>query len=500
LIVGGGVGGCAAALAATSLGCRVILTEPTDWVGGQLTNQLVPPDEHPWIESFGCTRRYRAYREAVRQYYRDHMPLTAAARANPRLNPGNGWVSRLCHEPRIGWQVLLPMLQPAVSRGDLEILLRTEAVGADVTGDQIDAVRFLHEGEEFWVKPRFVLEATETGSLLPLVGAEYRLGAESQAQSGEPHALPGDPEPDNVQGLTWCAVVSHDPGSHRTIDRPAQFDFWRNHIPTNWCGPLLSLTIADPVRGGTRELPILGDFGLFTYRQILDPTQFDGPFFPTTVLNWPQNDYFDGTVLDVEADLTAERLEAARQLTLSLVYWLQTEAGLPGIFLRPDMTGTPDGLAMAPYIREARRLEAQFMVTENHVSAEANPGGDRATALPNSVGVGSYRLDLHPAANGAPTLDLATVPFEIPLGSLLPVRMKNLLAAGKSLGVTHIANGCFRLHPIEWNVGEAAGLAAAYACRQGILPDELQGKHWPSFDSLLSSQGIETSWPQLRPI
>jgi NADPH-dependent 2,4-dienoyl-CoA reductase/sulfur reductase-like enzyme len=38
LVVGGGVGGCAAALAAAELGCRVILTEPTDWIGGQLTS------------------------------------------------------------------------------------------------------------------------------------------------------------------------------------------------------------------------------------------------------------------------------------------------------------------------------------------------------------------------------------------------------------------------------------------------------------------------------
>ena len=50
VVVGGGLGGCAAALAALRAGRTVILTEPTDWVGGQLTQQAVPPDEHPWIE------------------------------------------------------------------------------------------------------------------------------------------------------------------------------------------------------------------------------------------------------------------------------------------------------------------------------------------------------------------------------------------------------------------------------------------------------------------
>src|SRR5947199_10288236 len=56
VIIGGGTGGCAAALAAARGGARVVMTEETDWIGGQLTSQAVPPDEHPWIESFGCTR------------------------------------------------------------------------------------------------------------------------------------------------------------------------------------------------------------------------------------------------------------------------------------------------------------------------------------------------------------------------------------------------------------------------------------------------------------
>jgi NADPH-dependent 2,4-dienoyl-CoA reductase/sulfur reductase-like enzyme len=70
LIVGAGVGGVAGALAAVKLGKRVILTGETDWIGGQLTSQAVPPDEHPWIESHGCTASYREFRERVCGWYR----------------------------------------------------------------------------------------------------------------------------------------------------------------------------------------------------------------------------------------------------------------------------------------------------------------------------------------------------------------------------------------------------------------------------------------------
>ena len=53
------MGSVAAAWRRPGLVGVVILSEETDWLGGQLTQQAVPPDEHPWIESFGCTASYR---------------------------------------------------------------------------------------------------------------------------------------------------------------------------------------------------------------------------------------------------------------------------------------------------------------------------------------------------------------------------------------------------------------------------------------------------------
>ena len=97
LIVGGGVGGVAAALAACRAGQRVVLTEETLWIGGQLTSQAVPPDEHPWIEEAGCTRSYRQFRDEVRLGFLRHSSLNAASKSVARMNPGGGWVSRLCH-------------------------------------------------------------------------------------------------------------------------------------------------------------------------------------------------------------------------------------------------------------------------------------------------------------------------------------------------------------------------------------------------------------------
>src|SRR5699024_9897731 len=118
----------------------------------------------------------------------------------------------------------------------------------------------------------------------------------------------------------------------------------------------------------------------------------------------------------------------SRQLSYSLLYWLQTEAprpdggtGWPGLRLRGDITGTQDGLAQAPYIREARRIKAEYTVVENDLSIAVRGHGRPAT-FPDTVGIGMYRIDLHPSTGGDNYIDVASAPFEIPLGALIPIR------------------------------------------------------------------------------
>lgn len=177
-IIGASVGGCAAALAALRNGMRVVLTEETDWIGGQLTSQGVPPDEHPWIEQFGCTRSYRDYRNAVRQYYRDHYPLTEDARNRANLNPGDGSVSKLTHEPKVSLAVLEAMLAPYASAGTLTVLLQHKPMAATVDRDAVKSVSLRSDaGVARTVSAAYFLDATEQGDLLPLTRTEYVVGA-----------------------------------------------------------------------------------------------------------------------------------------------------------------------------------------------------------------------------------------------------------------------------------------------------------------------------------
>ncbi|MEO6893586.1 MAG: FAD-dependent oxidoreductase, partial [Ginsengibacter sp.] len=142
VIAGAGLGGFAATMAALRNDLSVILTEETDWIGGQLTQQgLSCPDEHPWIETHGATQLYRDLRIAVREYYVRNYPLTQLARNKKNLNPGDGMVSRLCFEPRVALTVMYDMLAPYLGSGKLKLLLQHKITGAEVTGNKVYALK-----------------------------------------------------------------------------------------------------------------------------------------------------------------------------------------------------------------------------------------------------------------------------------------------------------------------------------------------------------------------
>jgi hypothetical protein len=524
LIVGGGLGGVAAALAALRRGRSVLLTEETDWVGGQLTSQGVPPDEHPWIEQFGSTRSYRALRESIRDYYRTWYPLTDDARAARDLNPGEGRVSRLCHEPRVAAAVLDAVLAPYLAAGRLRLLRGHRPVSATVDGDTVTGVTVADaSGTTRELTARYVLDATELGDLLPLAGVEHVTGFESNRQTGEPSA-PENPQPANMQAFSWVFAVDHRAGEDHTIDRPAGYPDWVRYQPPKWPNPLLSLTAPDPrtletvprtfVPNADSE-PVVadqskdaGDKDLWVFRRILSRRVLRPGFADSdiTVVNWPMIDYLPGAVIGVSEEERAKHVDGARELSLSMLYWLQTEAprpdggtGWPGLRLRGDAMGTGDGLAKAPYIRESRRIRAKRTVVEQDLSLAVR-GEHGALPYRDSVGVGMYRIDLHPSTGGDTYIDVASCPFQIPLGALLPVRMRNLLPAGKNIGTTHITNGCYRLHPVEWNAGEVAGALAAHCLEYDVEPHQVHatGRLLDAFRDELVRDGVELAWPQIK--
>ena len=524
VIVGGGLGGCAAALAACRNGQRVILTEETKWIGGQIAQQGVPPDEHTWIETHGAPQSYRDYRNKVRDYYRRNYPLTEDARHRKLLNPGDGGVSRICHEPRVSVAVLLEMLNPYISTGKLKILLHHKVSKAETNGDEVKAVEVydrLQNRSVILSAPLFV-DATELGDLLPLTGTEYVTGTESQKETGELHA-PEIGNPENHQAFTYCFAMDYQPGKDLVIDRPQNYEFWSSYVPDMdppWAGKLIDLDYSNPRTLEPKQLAFNpekgrteGPLNLWYYRRMINKDNFVPGTYTgdISLINWPQNDYFMGNLIDVSEEEFNKTIEGARQLNLSLLYWLQTEAprpdggqGWPGLRMRGDVMGSEDGMALYPYVRESRRIKAEFTILEEHVGRDqrkmvAGPiAGAKSANFPDSVGTGYYHIDLHPSNRGDNYIDFHSLPFQIPLGALIPVRMKNLLPANKNIGTTHITNGCYRLHPVEWSIGEAVGMLTSYAITHNVPPRAVWSDptRLDDFQQWIRSQGLETHWPE----
>lgn len=515
-VIGGGLGGIAATLAALRLGRRVILAEELDWLGGQLTAQGVPPDEHPWIECLSGSQSYAELRQGIRSYYREHLPLTPAARRSLRLNPGQGNVSSLCHEPWVAVRVIDGLLAPYEADGQLVVLREHRLLAAERGNDCLRAVELLdlRRDRRRTVEAELFIDATETGDLLEPAGAEHVLGAESRARTGELHALE-KADPLDQQAVTWCLAADYLPGEDHTIDKPQDYARLRTLQLACWPGPQLSWTLSDFVTHEPRERPLFAGptdaesvYDLWHARRIAWRGHFEPGAYRSdiTLANWPQMDYWERPLVGVPEAERERAAQESRAMSLAFFYWMQTEAprhdggcGYPGLRLRGDVLGTGDGLAKQVYYREGRRIRAEFTVLEQHVGVEARPGARAAEPFADSVGIGAYRIDLHPSTRGRNTVDIDSYPFQIPLGALLPVRIDNLLPACKNIGTTRVTNGAYREHTTEWSIGEAAGALAAFALDRKSPPRAVRASPalLADFQRLLRDQGGLLAWPEI---
>lgn len=491
-VIGGGMGGVAAALSALRSGLRVILTEETTWLGGQMTAQGVSAlDEHPLIEHQGGTFSYYQMRNTIRAHYAHAFPNRDVH------NPGGGWVSRLCFEPIVGVYVLNRMLHPY--RNQLTVLYQHWPIAAQRDGARVMSVTVTNpNGDTQQIEAAVFIDATELGDLLPLLDLPYVTGAESQADTGEAHA-PDVANPNEVQSFTFPFAVDFRPNESHVIDKPQGYEHFRDNQP-------YSFTLSNHSGSSTTYRMFDGELPFWTYRRI-----FNGQLDHTadiSMINWHGNDYYGGNIIDQPAEKRAAILDEAKRLALGFLYWLQTEAprdeggfGYPEIRLRRDVMGTDDGLSKFPYVRESRRIVPRYRIVESDISAADNPD-TYARDLPLSVGVGWYHIDLHACVGNPNAATYApTKPFQIPLGALLPEHADNLIAGNKNIGTTHLTNGAYRLHPVEWNIGESAGALAAYMVLNHVTSAHTihdNRKHFSHFKTQhLMREGIPTSWEQM---
>ena len=497
LVVGASLGGVAAALAAAKPHVSVGLLAESEWVGGQLTEQGVcVPDENSWIESGGCTLTYGIVRQSIRDYYRSHYQLAPIAKGQPDFNIGNSWAGEgFSTEAKVADDILKEMLRSAGVR--LIVNHTVVTCEANKSNNRLIAV-IAKDGSEIHTRYEFqyILDATDVGGLLALANVEHVAGAKSYSMTGEPKT-PAEPHPEWSQAITFPFAVAWQESGMYTIPISSHY---------NEMKVLQKYTYKDGLIDGTSNFVHFGDLSWWTYRRVIDSSMFASGFdVDVALVNNNANDYQGGSLPPTPPARVDDVLTAAREASLGFLFWMQTECphdpdhpekrGYPNLQPLPDFFGTSDAVAPKPYIRESRRIKALRTVLFQDIGRAYQPG-PRAAFFADSCGIGSYAIDMHPSSAKMPIVSASTYPFQIPLGSLIPVRMTNLLAASKNLGVTHITNSAYRVHHIEWNIGESAGTLAAQCCRRNRDPSVIYGDtaELRLYQSVLLKSGVPLYW------
>ena len=121
--------------------------------------------------------------------------------------------------------------------------------------------------------------------------------------------------------------------------------------------------------------------------------------------------------------------------------------------------------------REGFRLVGDYVLTANDALA--------GRIFPDRISYGGWPLDTHdplgmenPHGNGYWKRHPIVPAYSIPYRCLYSKNVPNLLLGGRSVSVTHIALGSVRVQATLFQLGQAAGTAAALMCEKNLMPRE----------------------------
>lgn len=434
IIVGGGASGTAAGISAGRAGVKVLIIEPTVWLGGMLTSAGVSAIDGNHKLPSGIWGEFKAELE---EYYGGADKLAT------------GWVSNTLFEPKVGNEILQKM---AASVRSLEVSFESDWKSAAFDGKEW-TLTYSKNGAEIEVNAPLMIDATELGDVAASLGLPYRLGMDSRDEIGESFA-PAQSN-DIIQDLTLVATLKdYGPEADMTIQKPEGYD---PELFACACAHADPITDEDPTMDCSKML----DYGKLP----------NGKF----MINWPNcgNDHYVNLVELSPAEREVE-IAKAKLRTLQFVYYIQHDLGFKNLGIADDEYPTEDDMPMIPYHRESRRYYGLVDFTLPYVRA---PYEAPSPLYRTGIAVGDYTIDHHHKERpDAPDIDFIKIrvpSYNVPLGALIPKEQPGLILAEKSISVSNIVNGASRLQPVVLGIGHAAGALATVALRESKQPSEV---------------------------
>lgn len=498
-VIGGSTAAYTTALTALKLKLDVCLVQPQRMVGGQFTAQALPASDDGDLlrhradlvsvsgEEFAISKGQRRFRNRQRQL----QPVAG------RIvdDPGGSWVCPLSTTPVTASTALNEPLLPYLKSGKLTLipyaeptsLLRSEAEAGELRRVTGVVCRDTKTNHSFTVYAKVVVEATDFGDLLELADLPSRIGQEARSDTGEA-ILPEDARPQCQQSFTFDVLVERtQSGWGVPIGAPKEYGRvpWLNlqeFTGNFWVSK----------NNSWKKREFFDAFGIFRYRRLKRQSLNEKTILPgdVAVINWGTsghptrgqccgNDYRTGYLIGLSRSEREKQIKQARIRAQAYIHYLQVN-GASDLKPRGDLTWTKDGIALEPYIREARRGVALTTIRHEDVAASFFPNQARARAFDDTLGIGQYHyLDLHGNlvdGHVSPKgQDVIALPFTLSAGALVPMDTDGLVLSAKSIGTTHITNAAYRMHPMEWAIGEASGFLAAFSVWTSKQPREIVG-------------------------
>ncbi|NBA74744.1 FAD-dependent oxidoreductase [Emticicia sp. ODNR4P] len=429
LVIGGGASGVMAGIQAARLGVKVTIIEEEAWLGGMLTSAGVSAiDGNHHLQS----GLWAEFKNALLKYYGSAAALQT------------GWVSQVMFEPQVGQQILSEMCS---KEPNLQVLLGTRYT--QIVSQNNRWLITLVGNTSSTIQAKIIIDATELGDVAALLGVKYDIGMDAQSTYQE-RVAPQQAN-DIIQDLTYVAVLK----DYYQVQKPVNpsSDYRRENFICA-CEKLCP----------DKQMPRLWDCEkMKTYGKLQNDLY---------MINWPinGNDYYVNMV-DMNAEQRKQSIIKAKEHTRNFVYFMQTELGWNTLGLA-DIFETKDSLPMIPYHRESRRIKGLARINMNHLE---KPFTQAEPLYRTGIAVGDYPIDQHHGKNSkAPDLYFVPVPsFNIPLGSLIPENVSNLIVAEKSISVSNLVNGASRLQPVVMEIGQAAGVLASLAVQNKVSPEKV---------------------------
>jgi hypothetical protein len=494
VVYGDASGGVVAAVQATRMGKSAILVSQYGHLGGLTSSGLGWSDIGNDAILGGLSREfyqqlYLHYQKPEAWTHEKRADFKNEGQGVPALNEKTGLASTF--EPKVAEALFDTMIKEAgvkIINGRLDL-----KNGITMDGKRITQIR-LEDGTA--IKGKMFIDASYEGDLLPLGGVSYVIGRESNAEFDEvgngntgvaeknqlpngidPYVTKGDPASGLLPGVNPDLGGEKGDGDHRL--QAYCYRMCLTDVPEN------RIMIGKPEGYDEADYELL-------FRAIEAGQK--GGFFKTSPM--PNRKTDSNNTGGISTDFIGmnygkdwnwatlnhderEKLAAKhRDWQLGLVWTVQNHPRIPenirkscGVWGLPKDEFADNGhWPYNIYVREARRMRSDLVMTEAHCKNQ--------TAVDDPVGMGAYTLDSHNTQRvvhngmvkneGDIQTHIGGKPYGISYRSIVPKagECENLLVPW-ALSASHIAFGSIRMEPVFMVLSQSAATAASMAIDDG---------------------------------